>query len=68
MHMLHHSLYISRGYTALNTVKPVLSYRSNIDKTKNLMTNGKLMKVESTADCSPWSILQYFWLALSIKR
>ena len=31
-----------------------------IDKTKILMTNGSLMKVESTAECSPWSILQYF--------
>ena len=28
------------------------------------MTNGSLMKVESIAEC-PWSILQYFWLALS---
>ena len=31
-----------------------------IDKTKILMTNGSLMKVESIAECSPWSILQYF--------
>ena len=29
------------------------------------MTNGSLMKVESIAVCSPWSILQYFWSALS---
>ena len=29
------------------------------------MTNGSLMKVESSAECSPWSILQYFWHALS---
>ena len=29
------------------------------------MTNGGLMKVESIAECSPWSILQYFWTALS---
>ena len=28
------------------------------------MTNGSLMKVESIAECSPWSILQYFWPAL----
>ena len=28
------------------------------------MTNGGLMKVESIAECSPWSIMQYFWLAL----
>ena len=42
------------------TVKPVLSGHSKIDKTKNLMTNGSLMKVKSIAECSPWSILQYF--------
>ena len=29
------------------------------------MTNGSLMKVEIIAECSPWSILQYFWPALS---
>ena len=27
---------------------------SKIDKTKILMTNGSLMKVESIAECSPW--------------
>ena len=26
------------------------------------------MKVESIAECSPWSILQYFWPALSDDR
>ena len=32
-----------------------------IDKTKILMTNGSLMKVKKgIAECSPWSILQYF--------
>ena len=31
-----------------------------IDKAKILMTNGSLMKVQSIAECSPWSILQYF--------
>ena len=31
-----------------------------IDKAKILMTNGSLMKVKSIAECSPWSILQYF--------
>ena len=46
------------------TVKPVLSGHSKIDKTKVLMTNGSLMKVESIAECSP-CILQYFWPALS---
>ena len=44
-----------------NTVKPVLSGgHSKINKTKILMTNGSLMKIESIAECSPWSILQYF--------
>ena len=47
------------------TVKPVLSGHSKIDKTEILMTNGSLMKVKSIAECSPWSILQYFWPALS---
>ena len=48
-----------------NTVKPVLSDHSKTDKTKTLMTYGTLIKVESIADCSPWSILQYFGPALS---
>ena len=47
------------------TVKPVLSGHSKIDKTKNLITNGSLMKVKIIAECSPWSILQYFLPALS---
>ena len=47
------------------TVKPVLSGHSKIDKTKILMTTCSLMNVESIAECSPWSILQYFWHALS---
>ena len=34
------------------TVKPVLSGHSKIDKTKILMTDGRLMKVESIAECS----------------
>ena len=33
-------------------------------KTKVLMTTGSLMKVKSIAECSLWSILQYFWPAL----
>ena len=45
---------------SLNTVKPVLSGHSKIGKTRMFMTNGTLMKVESIAECSPWSILQYF--------
>ena len=43
-------------------VKPVLSSCSKIDKTKMLMVNGSLMKFESIAECSPWSILRYFYL------
>ena len=44
----------------VTTVKPVLSGHSKIDKTKVLKTRGSLMPVESIAECSPWSILQYF--------
>ena len=40
--------------------KPVLSGHLKIDKTKVLMENGSLMKVESIAECSRGSILQYF--------
>ena len=50
------------------TVKPVLSGHSKIDKTQILMANGSLMKVESIAECSHWSILQYFLPALSDNR
>ena len=42
------------------TVKPVLSGHLKIDITKVLVENGGLMKVENIAECSPWSILQYF--------
>ena len=42
------------------TVKPVLRSHSKIEETKILMVNGSLMKVESIAKCSAWSILQYF--------
>ena len=49
------------------TVKPVLSGHLKIDKTKVLMECGTLMKVKSIAECSPWSILQYFCPALSDK-
>ena len=37
------------------------------DKTKILITNGSLLKVERIAECSPWSILQYFGPSLSDK-
>ena len=38
---------------------------SYTDKTKILMTNGSLMKVKCIAECSPWTVLQYFWHASS---
>ena len=44
----------------MDTVKPALNGHSKVDKAKILMTNGSLMKVESIAECSPWSILQFF--------
>ena len=37
--------------TDFNTIKPVLSGHLKIDKTKVLMENGSLMKVESNAEC-----------------
>ena len=59
---------VSKLYTSThvtNTVKSVLSGHSKIDKTKISLTNVSLMKVESIAECSKGSILQYFWPALS---
>ena len=50
------------------TVKPVLSGHLKINKTKVLMENGSLMKVESIAECPLWSIMQYVWPALSDNR
>ena len=45
--------FVNRGLIPLsNTVKPVLSGHSKLDKTKVLKTNGSLMKVESIAECS----------------
>ena len=37
-----------------------LSGHSKIDKTKGFKSFGSFMQVESIAECSPWSILQYF--------
>ena len=51
---------VSTIVRGMYTVKPVLSGHLNIDKIKVLMENGSLMKVKSIAECSPWSILQYF--------
>ena len=39
--------------------KTCLKWPLKIDKTKILMTNGSLMMVESIAECSKGSILQY---------
>ena len=56
-----HPFYIERIFS-----KTRLKQQLKIDKTKILMTNGSLMKVESIAECSLWSILQYFDLHLAI--
>ena len=45
-------LELQKSLMLANTVKPALSGHSKIDKTKILMTNGSLMKVESIAECS----------------
>ena len=47
------------------TVKPVLSGHS--ERTTKLVfnTDYRLMQVKSIAECSPWSILQYFRPSLS---
>ena len=42
--------------------------RAKIDKIKVYMENGSFMEVEIIAEGSPWSILQYFWPALSDNR
>ena len=57
------------GTTIIAQISMSLSGPSNIDKAKVLKTDGicSLMQVESIAECS-WSILQYFWLALSDNR
>ena len=54
--------------TLASTVKHALRGHSKIDKTNVLMENGSLMKDESNAECSPWSILQHFLPALSDNR
>ena len=47
------------------SIYSILSGHLKMDKTKVLMENGSLMKVESIAECSKGSILQYFRPALS---
>ena len=55
-------------YNERCTVEHVWSGHLKIDITKVLMDNGSLMKVEKIAECSTWSILQFFWPALSDNR
>ena len=55
--MYHRFSYAKFEGKIVNTVKPVLSGHSKIDKTKVLKTNDSLMKVKSMLS---WSILQYF--------
>ena len=47
------------------TVKPVLSSHSKRTQKMVFNTDYCLMQVKSIAECSPWSILQYFWPSLS---
>ena len=57
--------FILGGYCISSNISPHMKNLNKIqynhsqtDKTKKLMTNGSFMKVESIAECSPWSILQ----------
>ena len=52
--------YLSYDAKIILFSKTCVKQSLKIDKTKILMTNGSLMKVESIAECSPWSIPQYF--------
>ena len=58
--MIENAFGSKTSYDVTITVKHVLSGHLEIDKRMVLMENGGLMKVESIAECSPWSILQYF--------
>ena len=50
----------SKYYSRICVKRPIKK-----DKTKISMTNGSLMKVKGIAECSHWSILQYFGPALN---
>ena len=52
----------------VNTVKPVLSGHWKVDKSKVLMTNGSLMKVENIAEHSKSSLEHSAILSTCIKR
>ena len=47
------------AYSKICVKQPLIIHKTNI-----LMANGSSIKVETIAECSPWSILQYFWPAL----
>ena len=49
-----------------NTMKPVLSSHSKIDKTNALKTGGSLMQVESIAECSKRAFCNTFDLHSAI--
>ena len=51
-HDIVYGIYNLDLWSSLCTVKPVRNGHSKIDKTKILMTNSSLMKVESIAECS----------------
>ena len=55
--LYHWATALLREYTG-KTAKPAFSGHSKIDKTKILMTNGSLMKVESIAECSPLTCIK----------
>ena len=53
--ILHSIVYTQVENYSKTCVKHYFIYYSKIDKTKILMTNGSLMKVERIAECSPWT-------------
>ena len=53
--------------TAHNTVKRVLNNHSQKDQKLVFKTNYLLMQVKSIAECSKWSILQFFLPSLSYQ-
>ena len=53
--VLYCFLYLYLQYSKTFLLQPL-----KIEERKILITNSSLMKVESIAECSPWSILQYF--------
>ena len=61
---IYHTCHWVHAFIA-STVNPVLNGHSKIDKTKVLKTDGSLVQVESIAECSLCSILQYFRPSLS---